>query len=68
MVTVKLKLSYCHRKKPFWNNLQVELVKPGLQERTTRWEERLWHAMMSKDECDFEVGEVGNRGPAMLAW
>lgn len=36
--------------------------------RRKGWDERLPVAMMSEDECDFEVGDVGNRSLTRLVW
>lgn len=40
----------------------------GLQVRRTGSEERWRGAVMSQDECDFEVGDHGNRGPTTVGW
>lgn len=45
------------------------ICKCGSVQSTAAGEEDRWcWAVMSKDECDFEVGDVGNRGPTRLAW
>lgn len=41
-------------------------MKSGLRVRSKGWDERWSVAMMSHDECDFEVGDVGNRSLTRL--
>lgn len=45
----------------------VEVTRVWLQVRRTGWEDRWYWAVMSEDECDFEVGDVGNRGPPQVS-